>query len=185
MSIRRVAKDSRFADISVHAKSRMDNLLKLTSSFPNVGRCSVKDRPYRNRRLQPKTAFSRLPPVHRVDQEGQERVDLTHSPSGQRMTAICALQPYAASAPDGNNRPFGRSQLSLHASLQGRALLKERLLAATLARLRAVIPLAVSSFFRPPVSNFLAFRPPVSRFFPISSRPGGADGSIGGPARVA
>ena len=74
----------------------MDNLLKLTSSFPNVGRCSVKDRPYRNRRLQPKTAFSRLPPVHRVDQEGQERVDLTHSPSGQRMTAICVRREKAA-----------------------------------------------------------------------------------------
>ena len=30
---------------------------------------------WRNRHLQPKTAFSRFPPVHRVDLEGKQRVD--------------------------------------------------------------------------------------------------------------
>jgi hypothetical protein len=35
---------------------------------------SVNDRFLRNLRLQPKTAFSRFPPVHKVDLEGQQRV---------------------------------------------------------------------------------------------------------------
>jgi hypothetical protein len=34
-----------------------------------------------NRRLQPKTTFSRLPPLHRADQECLLRVDLTRSVS--------------------------------------------------------------------------------------------------------
>src|SRR5271165_1034449 len=39
----------------------------------------------RNSRLQPKTAFSRFPPVHSADLEGQQRVDLTRSTSfGER-----------------------------------------------------------------------------------------------------
>jgi DNA-binding FadR family transcriptional regulator len=33
----------------------------------------------RNLRLQPKTAFTRFPPVHAADPEGQQRVDLTRS----------------------------------------------------------------------------------------------------------
>src|ERR1700691_1969242 len=40
--------------------------------------------------LQPKSAFSRFPPVHRADLEGQQRVDLNRSSRGPRMTALCA-----------------------------------------------------------------------------------------------
>src|ERR1700722_17414068 len=36
-----------------------------------------------NRRLQPKTAFSRLPPVHRADLKGQLRVDLSRCQRAQ------------------------------------------------------------------------------------------------------
>ena len=43
-----------------------------------------------NLRHQPKTAFSRLPPLHRANLEGRLRVDLTRSRSRRRMTAICA-----------------------------------------------------------------------------------------------
>jgi len=45
---------------------------------------------WRNRHLQPKTALSRFPPVHRVDLEGKQRVDLTRSPTRRRMAGICA-----------------------------------------------------------------------------------------------
>jgi hypothetical protein len=38
-----------------------------------------RDRNSRNRRLQRRTAFSRFPPVHRADLEGQQRVELTRS----------------------------------------------------------------------------------------------------------
>jgi hypothetical protein len=34
---------------------------------------------WRNPRLQPKTASSRSPPVHRSDQEGQERLESCHA----------------------------------------------------------------------------------------------------------
>jgi len=44
----------------------------------------------RNRRLQPKTALSRFPPVDRADFERQQRVVLTRSPSRRRTTGICA-----------------------------------------------------------------------------------------------
>jgi hypothetical protein len=37
-----------------------------------------------------RTAFSRFPPVHRTDLEGQQRDDLTRSPSSRRVSAICA-----------------------------------------------------------------------------------------------
>jgi hypothetical protein len=40
--------------------------------------------------FQPKTALSGFPPVHRADLEGQERVEVTRSPSRRRMTAVCA-----------------------------------------------------------------------------------------------
>jgi hypothetical protein len=43
---------------------------------------------WRNGRLQPKSAFSRLPPVHGGDLEGQLRVELTSSPSRQRMAGF-------------------------------------------------------------------------------------------------
>jgi hypothetical protein len=46
------------------------------SSGPAGSACT---RSWRNRHLRPKTAFSRLPPVHRTDLEGQLRVDLTRS----------------------------------------------------------------------------------------------------------
>jgi hypothetical protein len=51
------------------------------------GRSDQNGRLWPDRRLQPKTAFSRLPPIHWADLKGQHRVDLTRSPSCQRMTA--------------------------------------------------------------------------------------------------
>src|SRR5208337_2204671 len=45
-------------------------------------------------RLQPKPAFSRFPPVHRVDLEGQQRVELTRSPCRRGMAAMCAIRPF-------------------------------------------------------------------------------------------
>ena len=51
-----------------------------------------------NLRLQPKTACSRLPPVERVDLRGQERVELSRSPSGAVMTAILRLPSRMVSA---------------------------------------------------------------------------------------
>jgi hypothetical protein len=39
------------------------------------------------RRLQPKTAFSRLPLVHRADLKGRLRVELTRSRNDPAMTA--------------------------------------------------------------------------------------------------
>ena len=47
------------------------------------------------RRLHPKSAFSRLPPVQRAELERQLRVDLTRSASCQRRAAICALPPFS------------------------------------------------------------------------------------------
>ena len=43
-----------------------------------------------NLRHQPKTAFSRLPPLHRANLEGRLRVDFAHSPSRQGRPAFCA-----------------------------------------------------------------------------------------------
>jgi hypothetical protein len=51
--------------------------------------------PRRNLLLQPKTAFSRLPPIHRADLKGQLRVDLTRSPNPSangRYLRIVAVQ---------------------------------------------------------------------------------------------
>jgi hypothetical protein len=36
--------------------------------------------------------------IHRVDLEGQQRVDLTRSPRCLAMTAMCALRPSTAAA---------------------------------------------------------------------------------------
>jgi hypothetical protein len=36
---------------------------------------------WRNLRLQPKTAFTRFPPVHAADPEGRQRVEIPRSPS--------------------------------------------------------------------------------------------------------
>jgi len=41
-----------------------------------------------------KTGFSRSPPVHRTNPEGQLRVDLTRSRSRRGLTGICAFLPY-------------------------------------------------------------------------------------------
>jgi hypothetical protein len=53
---------------------------------------TLNARSWRKRRLQPKTAFSRFPPVHRAEPEGPLRVDLTRSPSRRRTTGICAKE---------------------------------------------------------------------------------------------
>jgi hypothetical protein len=50
------------------------------------------DRSWRSLRLQPKTAFSRFPTVHRADLEGQPRVEFTRSPSRPATPAFCAKQ---------------------------------------------------------------------------------------------
>jgi hypothetical protein len=39
--------------------------------------------PVRNLRIHPETAFSRFAPLHRVDLEGKQRVDMIRSPSRQ------------------------------------------------------------------------------------------------------
>jgi len=44
-------------------------------------------------RHQPKTAFSRLPPLHRADLEGPLRVRFGAFARLCRMTAICAIRP--------------------------------------------------------------------------------------------
>src|SRR5580698_11201378 len=40
--------------------------------------------------FKPRPALSRLPPVHRADPEGRQRVDMTRAPSRRRMAGICA-----------------------------------------------------------------------------------------------
>ena len=45
-----------------------------------VNRSIIDPVSWRNRRLQPKSAVSRLPPVHWVNLEGPQRVDVTRSP---------------------------------------------------------------------------------------------------------
>ena len=40
--------------------------------------------------LQPRSALSCFPLIHRVDLEGQERVDFGRSPSRRPTTGICA-----------------------------------------------------------------------------------------------
>ena len=48
---------------------------------------------WRNRRLQPKTAFSCFAPVLRVDLEGQQRVDSDPSPNGRTGRKGCLQEP--------------------------------------------------------------------------------------------
>jgi hypothetical protein len=43
---------------------------------------------------KPTSAFSRFALVHRTDLKGQQRVHLTGSPRGPRMTAVCAFEPF-------------------------------------------------------------------------------------------
>jgi hypothetical protein len=57
---------------------------------------SIRGPPFGNRRLRPKSASSRFPSVHGADLEGQQRGDLTRSPRGPCMTALCALLPLPA-----------------------------------------------------------------------------------------
>ena len=59
-------------------------------------------RSWRNRRLPAPSAFSRFPPVHGADLEGQQRVDLTHSARPSGMTGILRI-PAIGSAPGGNS----------------------------------------------------------------------------------
>jgi hypothetical protein len=74
-------------------------LLQLTDRR-RFGRSDTFGRPLRNgrlwpnRRLQRKTPFLRLSPVHRTDLEGQQRVASTHSSPHRRMTAICAKRTF-------------------------------------------------------------------------------------------
>jgi hypothetical protein len=54
--------------------------------------CHRKSDPlWRKHRLQPRTAFSRFPPIRSLTLEGQLWVDLTPSPSRRGMAGICAL----------------------------------------------------------------------------------------------
>jgi hypothetical protein len=39
------------------------------------------------------TASGGNPPVHRIDLEGQERVEMVGSPNRPATTALCAFQP--------------------------------------------------------------------------------------------
>src|SRR5208337_1323193 len=55
----------------VQVLGRVDRVARRSSSF---SRKALNVRPWRTPRLQPKTAFSRLSPVHRADLEGQQRV---------------------------------------------------------------------------------------------------------------
>jgi hypothetical protein len=64
-----------------------------------VGQCPL----WSNLRVQPKTAFSRFPPIHWANLEEQQRVDLTRSPSRRRMAGICALKSSASSSLEGEN----------------------------------------------------------------------------------
>ena len=48
-----------------------------------------------NLRRQPKTGFSRFPPVHQARLGGQQRVDLTHSAHPRAMTGSCAKRTSA------------------------------------------------------------------------------------------
>jgi len=51
------------------------------------------DRSWSSPRRRPKTAFSRLPPVHRADLQRQQRVELARSPNRRRMSGNCAQRP--------------------------------------------------------------------------------------------
>jgi hypothetical protein len=55
-------------------------------------------------RHQPKTAFSRLPPLHRADLEGPLRVRFGAFARLCRMSAICALRPAIALCSSGHRR---------------------------------------------------------------------------------
>jgi hypothetical protein len=60
---------------------------------------------WRNLHLQAKTAFSRFPPVHRTDVEGQQRVDLTHTPNPPAMSAFCPQRTAGVVKGFGRSRP--------------------------------------------------------------------------------
>ena len=102
---REVLSESRMQEICLSGSMRDGNgatALRATKAPPNrKGRericpaCATRATPllYATRRHQLKTAFSRLPPVHRIDLERQQRVQLTSSPSRRRMACICAFPP--------------------------------------------------------------------------------------------
>jgi hypothetical protein len=74
---------------------------------PATGRRSFGSatRSWRNPRLQPKSAFSRLLLVHTANLEGQQRVDLTRSPRGPCMTASCAFETFEGTVGNRPHRP--------------------------------------------------------------------------------
>jgi hypothetical protein len=58
-----------------HEMHRSNDMAIVRTTIVDVCEC----RSWRNRRVPAPSAFSRFPPVHRADLEGQQRVDLTHS----------------------------------------------------------------------------------------------------------
>ena len=61
---------------------------------------STKDRYCRDLRPQPKTPFSRFPPVRRPDLEGQQRVDLTRSARRWPILGLRAVALQSTSFPN-------------------------------------------------------------------------------------
>jgi hypothetical protein len=74
------------------------------------------------RSLQPKAAFWRFPPVHRVDLKRQQRVDLARSTSRRCMTAICAFETFERLSRIDVNLPFQIA--ALNASIGRKARLR-------------------------------------------------------------
>jgi hypothetical protein len=67
--------------------------VELALKWPRrFGQPPKNGRAWRNRLLQPKTAFSRFPPVHRLDPEGLLRVVLTRSSRRPGMPGMCAKE---------------------------------------------------------------------------------------------
>ena len=68
--------------------------------------------------LQPRDALSRFPPVHRANFDRVLRVELTRSPNGSAMAAICAFETFEATSRIDVERPLriaaeiGQSALS-------------------------------------------------------------------------
>jgi hypothetical protein len=87
-----------YADVH-HEIHRSNDMAIVRTTIVDVCEC----RSWRNRRVPAPSAFSRFPPVHEADLEGQQRVDLARSPSGRRMAGVCALGPCTASSSHGGN----------------------------------------------------------------------------------
>jgi hypothetical protein len=92
------------------------------SRAPN--RCSRSSPPgngrlWSNLRVQPKTAFSRFPPIHWADPQGQQRVDMTRSPGRQRTAGNCAKRRSQVSA---ERRNGGRDSRPIRSRPSSRAI---------------------------------------------------------------